>query len=42
MIEAGQDMGAVRVDILHSLSGIVGMKRVCDAFDVWHVFIISA
>jgi hypothetical protein len=41
-IEVGQDLGAVRVDIFHSLSGIVGMKRVCDAFNVRHVFIISA
>jgi hypothetical protein len=35
-------MDAVRVDIFHNLSGIVGMKRVCDAFNVWHVFIVSA
>jgi hypothetical protein len=42
VIEVGQDMGAVRVDIFHSLSGIVGMKRVCNAFDVWQVFIIPA
>jgi hypothetical protein len=42
VIEVGHDMGAVRVDIFHSLCGIVGMKRIRDAFNVWHVFIISA